>query len=150
MFRAISKLSPRRSVAIFEIPRRSEFSARFSALTARRKPNFSSPTSKFRGTNFKKLISRNGKKAVVRREGGGGRKKRKVGKLRRARRAPPGGVPASDRGFTGWPVARRPDACREGGPSPAEDGVPASSVRQCVCDMAARRYGHLDALHLAM
>ena len=80
----------------------------------------------------------------------GRRAQRKVRKLTRTRRAPPGGVPASDRGFTGWPVARRPDACREGGPSPAEDGVPASSVRQCVCDMAARRYGHLDALHLAM
>ena len=55
------------------------------------------------------------------------------------------------RGLMGrWPAARRPDACREGGPRPAEDGVPASSVRQCVCDMAARRYGDLDALHLAM
>ncbi|KZC08346.1 hypothetical protein WN55_09250 [Dufourea novaeangliae] len=45
---------------------------------------------------------------------------------------------------------RRPDASREGGPSPAEDGVPASSVRQCVCDMAARRYVDIDALHHAM
>jgi len=54
-----------------------------------------------------------------------------------------------------------PDASRDGGPSLTEGkrpgvgvdvGVGTSDVRQCACDMVAKRYyGDLDdALHLAM